>query len=103
MTDFEFVFDDHDEFEYGECFQDQNSKSNVRYLLLSKSFSLLFLILLRKMGILSGWNLRIIYAYWRRSFVASIDTTINTIINMQFLITFWLCTIGPPPHYYILG
>ena len=62
VTDFEFVLDDHDELEDGESFQDQNSTSNERYLLLSKSLSLLFLILFRKIGILSGWNLRIIYA-----------------------------------------
>ena len=62
VIDFEFVLDDHDELEDGESFQDQNSTSNERYLLLSKSFSLLFLILFRKIGILSGWNLRIIYA-----------------------------------------
>lgn len=62
VIDFEFVLDDHDEFEDGESFDDQNSKSNMKYLLLSKSLSLLFLILLRKIGILSGWNLRIISA-----------------------------------------
>ena len=77
MADFEFVLDDHDEFEDGECFEDQNSKSKERYLLLSKSLSLLFLILLRKMGILSGWNLRIIYASWRLSLIASIDFVIQ--------------------------
>ena len=54
LIDLELVFDDHDEFEDGKSFEDENSVWKQRYLLLSNYLSLLFLILLRKIGILSG-------------------------------------------------
>ena len=63
MVELQFLFDDHDQFENGERFEDEYSMCREMYLLLSNSLSLLCLILLRRMGILSGWNLRIISAY----------------------------------------
>lgn len=54
MVDFQFVFDDHDEFEDSKGLDYEDSECCKRYLLLSKSFSLLCFTLLRKIGILSG-------------------------------------------------
>lgn len=63
LGDLELALDDHYQLEYSEGLKDEDSESNIGYLLLSNSFSLLCLTLLMKIGILSGWNLRIISAY----------------------------------------
>lgn len=59
------------------------------YLLLSQSLSLLCLTLLRKMGILSGWNLRMFSASCRRSPYIDLLSNINY-RHLVFGITFWL-------------
>jgi len=63
MVELQFLFDDHYQFKNGESFEYEDSICRKMYLLLSNSLSLLCLILLRRIGILSGWNLRIISAY----------------------------------------
>jgi hypothetical protein len=54
MVELKFLFDDHDQFENGKRFEYEYSICREMYLLLSNSLSLLCLILLRRMGILSG-------------------------------------------------
>lgn len=62
MIELEFLFDHHNQFEDCEGLEDEYSKYYQKYLLLSNYLSLLCLILLNRIGILSGWNLRIISA-----------------------------------------
>lgn len=67
VVELQFLLDDHDELEDCEALEDEDPASWGRYLLLSNSFSLLCFTRFRRIGTLSGWNLRIIYAYLRRS------------------------------------
>lgn len=67
VAELQFLLDDHDEFEYCEGFEDEDSRWEGGYLLLSNYFSLLCFTRFSRIGILSGWNLRIISAYFLRS------------------------------------
>jgi hypothetical protein len=68
VVELQLLLDDHDELEDGEALEDEDPAWGQRYLLLSNSFSLLCFTRFRRIGTLSGWNLRIIYASFRRSY-----------------------------------
>jgi hypothetical protein len=67
VAELQLLLDDHDEFEDCEAFEDEDSRCGAGYLLLSNYFSLLCFTRLSRIGILSGWNFRIISAYFLRS------------------------------------
>lgn len=57
----QFFLDDDDQLKHCEVLEDEDSMNRWNgYLLLSNSFSLLCFTRFTKIGILSGWNLRII-------------------------------------------
>lgn len=61
MIQLQFFLDDDYQLEHCEVLKDQDSMDRWGgYLLLSNSFSLLCFTRFTKIGILSGWNLRII-------------------------------------------
>ncbi len=71
VVDLQFLLDDHDELEDREGLEDEDSGYMHQYLLLSNCFSFELRFLFSRIGILSGWNLRIISASLRLSYSPS--------------------------------